>query len=370
MSIETPNESSYQKKEPDLTIAQQIKTNVKNLENRSEEFSFVTVQQPTIKTKADSSSRTETIPQKQSLAESTDIIEESANTDIPAENPEKLHLASLQVPKISTDAFSTKKTGDKVIQELTDFSMTDHLPCEGFSKPDWRNKELSIEQSIQYFTKQQMKNLLSINKEFPSTKDKENSIRCFVNTAFSLSNILGISTNGLWKDVKTPLQTSHKETLVEFMEHFFTAHIGYTFLRPIKPISSGSTSLVTEESFFTVHVEYIFPQPIKSISSGSISVIVKEPFFIKNNKYKVITKVDITVATAFKIRKSYEVTWIVDSQFFPNELFFLDTSIDGVSMLHLLRSQMAYLFQKKNRDLNEIALALQNFMDSKSLTDL
>ena len=119
------------------------------------------------------------------------------------ENPEdgleeELRIATAQQAEISPDAGLGPRTGaDEDINtaqnpadrtKLADFNVEGTLiqeeTCEGFSKIDWTNQDLSIEQSIQQFIEEQIQNFLSMNREFPSPQDKEDSIRCFVNIAF------------------------------------------------------------------------------------------------------------------------------------------------------------------------------------------
>ncbi len=233
-----------------------------------------------------------------------------------------------------------QKTADRAIQELAGFNRGGHLVqeevCEGFSKTDWVNQGLSIEQSVQHFARQQMQNLLSINREFPSPKDKENSVRCFVNTAFSVNNIFKITTNNWRQGIQqVSFQAPHRETLVEFVEHYFVAWVGYGLL-----------------------------SPVKSIPSDRINFVVEEPRLLKNKRYAVVTTFNIMNF------RSVDITWIIDAQSFPNELSFLDISLEGVSTLYLLKQQMQYLFQKKDGDMKEVIFVLQNKMDDSSFAYL
>ena len=299
---------------------------VENLKkNRLEEFSFVTVQQAAISTDAGSGSIT-------GVGSSADT---GAGVDI------------------------VQKTAYRATQELTDFNRGGHFIqkeiCEGFSKADWTNQGLSIKQAVQHFTRKQMQNLLSINREFPSPQDKEDSVRCFVNTAFSLNSIFKTTTDYWWTGVQeplqapfqtplqallqvplqAPLQAPHKETLIGFIEHYFVAWVGYGLL-----------------------------SPIKSIPSDRIDFVVEEPRLLKNKQYAVVTN--------FNIMNFYsvEIIWTVDARSFPEELAFLDIFVEGVSILYLLRNQMHYLFQKKDGDMNEVVFDLQNKMDDSSFAYL
>lgn len=233
-----------------------------------------------------------------------------------------------------------QKTADRAIQELAGFNRGGHLVqeevCEGFSKTDWVNHGLSIEQSVQHFARQQMQNLLIINREFPSPKDKENSVRCFVNTAFSVNNIFKITTDDWRQGIQqVSFQVPHRETLVEFVEHYFVAWVGYGLL-----------------------------SPVKSVPSDRIDFVVEEPRLLKNKRYAVVTTFNIMNF------RSVDITWIIDAQSFPNELSFLDISLKGVSTLYLLKQQMQYLFQKKDGDMKEVIFVLQNKMDDSSFAYL
>ena len=70
-----------------------------------------------------------------------------------------------------------QKIPDRAIQELAGFDGGGNLiqeeECEGFSKADWTDQGLSIEQSIQRFIRQQMQSLLSINREFLLLRTKK-----------------------------------------------------------------------------------------------------------------------------------------------------------------------------------------------------
>ena len=269
-----------------------------------------------------------------------------ADTDTGKRKLGEVHSVTAQQEEINPDADSSlsadniaQKPADKAIQEQANFDVEDNLIqeeiCEGFSKTDWINQGLSIKQSIQHFATKQMESLLGINKVFPSPQDKEDSIRCFVNTAFSLNNIFKIVTDHWWQNVQVSLQAPHKETLMGFIEHYFTAWIGYGLLLPIK-----------------------------SIPSGRIHFVMEEPHLLKDKQYKVV--INFNVMNLY----SAEIAWIVDAQSFPNELVFLDIFVEGVSILYLLRNQMDYLFQKRNGDMNEIVFDLQKKMDDSSFAHL
>ena len=269
-----------------------------------------------------------------------------ANTGTGKRKLGEVHSVTAQQEEINPDADSslsadniTQKSADKTIQEQANFDVEDNLIqkeiCEGFSKTDWINQGLSIKQSIQHFATKQMESLLGINKVFPFPQDKEDSIRCFVNTAFSLNNIFKIATDHWWQNVQMSLQAPHKETLMGFIEHYFTAWIGYGLLLPIK-----------------------------SIPSDRIHFVMEEPHLLKDKQYKVV--INFNVMNLY----SAEIAWIVAAQSFPNELVFLDIFVEGVSILYLLRNQMDYLFQKRNGDMNEIVFDLQKKMDDSSFAHL
>ncbi|MCZ0932970.1 MAG: hypothetical protein OXJ52_07450, partial [Oligoflexia bacterium] len=263
--------------------------------------------------------------------------DKNANTNIKTntDSSSEIEISSNAGANINRD----QKTAGRAMQEHTDFNVESNLIqkeiCENFSKADWINPDFSVRQSIQHFTKKQMQNLLSINREFPSSQDKETEIRCFVKTAFSLNKILKITTGRWRKGAQAPLRASHKKILIEFIEHYFTAWIGYSMLLPVK-----------------------------SIPSEYIHFVVKEPYLLKNKLYKIVTKFDIMSFRSIKI------LWIVDSQSFPKELAFLDIIIDGISALYLLRDQMYYLFKQKNGNMDTIVSKLQNKMDNSSFADL
>ncbi|MYE07793.1 MAG: hypothetical protein F4X95_03475, partial [Oligoflexia bacterium] len=166
--------------------------------------------------------------------------------------------------------------------------LTQREICPEFSQVHWTNPGLSIEQSVEHFTEQQIQNLLGINREFPSPKDKEASVRCFVKTAFSLNRILKIATGSWWEGGPVPLPVSHAETLIGFMEHYFVTWVGYGLLSRIKSISSD-------------HIDYIL-EDLRLLKGGS---------------YKVSTK--------FTIMRSYsaKIIWIVDAPSVSRELAFI-----------------------------------------------
>ena len=237
------------------------------------------------------------------------------------------------------DINRVRNKADRIIQEGMDFPVAGHLVqkeiCGDFLKADWANQDLPVKQSVQHFTRQQMQSLLSINREFPSPQDKEVSVRCFVSTAFALNDILEMTTDYWWDDVQAPPQDPHRDILTGFIEHYFLSHVGFGFLSPIKPVPSDR-----------------------------IDFVVREPHLVKNEQYAVVTSFNIMNS------HSFEITWTVDAQSFPEGLAFLDISVEGVSILYILRGQMAYLFQKENGNMEAIAAALQNKMDDSSFTSL
>ena len=351
-STKTINKSFYQKKRSGFIIVQQIDTSTDANANAGVDTSTnvgadietdvedlkVIIQQVGINIEAgsssgaevvsiadaDSSSRPEAIlnadagsSSRPEAILSADAGSNSRPAAIPsADAGSNSRPAAILNADAGADTYVVQKTPDKAIQKLADFDVGDNLiqeeECGGFSKADWTDQGLSIEQSIQLFIRQQMQSLLSINREFPSPKDKEDSVRCFVNTAFSLNSIFKITTDRWWENVQVPLQAPHEEILIGFIEHYFVAWVGFGLLLPIKPISSDR-----------------------------ISFVVKEPRLLKNGQYKVITKVNIM---SFY---STEILWIVDVQSFPEGLAFLDIFFEGVSSLYLLERQMYYLFQRK-----------------------
>ena len=229
--------------------------------------------------------------------------------------------------EVAADVGVATDVGDHLIQKEE---------CKGFSKADWINQDISIKQSIQDFTRKQMQNLLSINREFPSPQDKEDSVRCFVRTAFSLNNILRIATDHWWEGVQeVSFQTPHEETLMKFIEHYFLAWIGYGLLLQIKPVSSDR-----------------------------IDFVVEEPYLLGDTQYAVVT--NFTIMNFY----SAKIVWIVNVQSFPEGLSFLDISFEGVSSLYLLKNQMDYLFREKNGNMDEVAFRLQNKMDDSSFSNL
>lgn len=325
-SIKTLNKSSYQKKRSDLIIAQQIKTSIDTNAN---------IDTSNVEAGADGGVEN----MKDQLKESSFFTAQPEEVNINDDSIAKVNPGADTGTDIDTGVDIVQKTDDRALQEFTGFHVRDNLfqkeICEGFSKADWTNQDLSIKQSIQHFTGKQMENLLGINREFPSPKDKEDSIRCFVNTAFTLNNIFEITTDHWRESVQAPLQASHKETSIEFIEHYFVTWVGYGLL-----------------------------SPVKSIPSDRINFVVEEPRLLKNKQYR--------VATNFNIMNihSTEIIWIVDAQSFPKELAFLDILVEGVSILYLLRNQMHYLFQKKHGDMSAVAFDLQNKMDDSSFADL
>ena len=302
-----------------------------------EEFQFATVQQVEINTDAGSSSIADIglkefqFPTVQQVEINTD-----AGSSLIAGSRSRTGASSIAT---DADINIVQKTADRIIQELTDVNVGGNLiqkeGCEGFSKADWINQDLSIKQSIQHFTRKKMQNLLSINREFPSPQDKEDSVKCFVSTAFSLNNILEIVTDHWWQSAQVSLQAPYKKILIEFMKHYFSAWVGYGILLSIK-----------------------------SISSDHISFVVEEPHLLENGQYAVVTNFNIMNFYSAKI------LWTVDVRSFPKELAFLDISFKGVSSLYLLRKQMYYLFRKKNEKMDEIIFELQNKMDDSSFADL
>ena len=342
-STKTINKSFYQKKRSGFVIVQQIdistdanagmdtSTNVEaDIETGVEDLKVI-IQQVAINTETGSNSGAEVV----SIADSSSGPEAILRADAGSNS----RPAAILNADTGADTYVVQKPPDRAIQKLADFDVGDNLiqeeECGGFSKADWTDQGLSIEQSIQRFIRQQMQSLLSINRKFPSPKDKEDSVRCFVNTAFSLNSIFKITTDRWWENVQVPLQAPHEEILIGFIEHYFVAWVGFGLLLPIKPISSDR-----------------------------ISFVVKEPRLLKNGQYKVITKVNIM---SFY---STEILWIVDVQSFPEGLAFLDISFEGVSSLYLLERQMYYLFQRKKGNMDEIAFDLQNKMDDSSFVDL
>lgn len=254
------------------------------------------------------------------------VQQEEIDTDINPGLTTGIGPSTVTVDEGTDITMVQEKVTDRATQESVDFSLEDTLiqeeTCEGFSKVNWTNQGLSIEQSIQHFIEEQIQNFLSINREFPSPQDKEDSIRCFVNIAFSLNNIFQIATNHEWKQV--PLQVPHKETLIGYIELFIIAHVGFILL-----------------------------PPIKSIPSDRISFVVGEPHLVKTHQYRVVINFNI-------MSRSKKIIWIVDAQSFPKELALLDISVEGVSILHQLKSQISGLFRKENGDMNEIVLVLQD----------
>ena len=340
ISTQTLDKPSHQKKTPDLVRVQNRKTGTDtDLEESSgtETRPSVDVRakpsaeirlRTEIKVRVGATSGTGTKPSVGAGTESRTEIRPSAD----------VNTNSGTEAKPSADVNTVRKSVDRDNQELALNAEDDLIQkekCEDFSKTDWTNQDLSIKQSVQNFTREQMENLLSINRDFPSPLDKEKSIRCFANTAFALNTIFKITTDHWWNDMQAPLQAPQKKILIEFIEHYFLAWIGYGLLLPVK-----------------------------SIPFDRIDFIVEEPRPSGDKQYKVVTN--------FTIMNSYsaEIAWIVDTQSFPKELAFLDIYVEEVSILYLLRKQMDYLFEKKGGNINEVVLRLQNKMDDSSFSSL
>ena len=254
-------------------------------------------------------------------ADSVSVAEAGAVT-------EAVSVADIDQETGSTQVLANfNRGGDSIQKEM----------CGGFVTTDWINQQdLSVTQSIQYFVREQIESILKMSRGFPSPKEKEDTFRCFINTAFSLRTMCKVATDYWWQNVQqVSLQAPHEETLIKFVEYYFTLWVGYGRL-----------------------------SSLESVPADRISFTVEEPHLLGNEQYLVVTNFDIM---SFY---SAEIVWTVDARSFPKELSFLDISFEGVSLLKLLRSQMRYLFQKEHGDMNEMVFFLQNKMDDRPLTSL